>query len=360
MRLDHGRADVLFDALARRRVDARILHLGRDRRDAAQSIYRFPRGLTVMGFIALIFALLIEQGRPLPPRNWAHVALVRFADGVRRATDAGHRRYGRVRLVPGHRRDAGAGAVRAVAGLLGAPDRGAGGLRGAALPHGGLPPVPVTRSPRSSSRWPPAIRTARARCFRTGCAPPRSRLPHRRRPDQRGLPAGDLARAGRRASATCSGRCSGSSCCPAASGRCSTGSRRCWPSAGASRASPTACSRSASTTCSTWLPLRLSAAGFAIVGNFEDAVYCWRGAVAAGTGDDQRALLLATGGGALGVRIAEPELEARWGAGEQGFDWQGAEPAAEGLRSAVGLVWRSVVLWIALFAMLTVANWLGR
>ncbi|MFT4102976.1 MAG: CobD/CbiB family protein [Burkholderiaceae bacterium] len=109
-----------------------------------------------------------------------------------------------------------------------------------------------------------------------------------------------------------------------------------------------------------WLPLRLSAAGFAVVGNFEDAVYCWRGAVAAGTGDDQRALLLATGGGALGLRLADAELEARWAAGEQGFDWQGPDPGAEGLRSAVGLVWRSVILWIALFAMLTVANWLGQ
>ncbi|MFT3802941.1 MAG: CobD/CbiB family protein [Burkholderiaceae bacterium] len=109
-----------------------------------------------------------------------------------------------------------------------------------------------------------------------------------------------------------------------------------------------------------WLPLRLSAAGFAVVGNFEDAVYCWRGAVAAGTGDDQRALLLATGGGALGLRLADAELEARWATGGQGFDWQGPDPGAEGLRSAVGLVWRSVILWIALFAMLTVANWLGQ
>ncbi|MBN9462642.1 MAG: CobD/CbiB family protein [Burkholderiales bacterium] len=109
-----------------------------------------------------------------------------------------------------------------------------------------------------------------------------------------------------------------------------------------------------------WLPARLSAAGFAIVGNFEDAVYCWRGAVAAGTAGDQRALLLASGGGALGLRIAEPALEARWAAGEQGFEWQGSEPDAAGLRSAVGLVWRSVILWIGLFAMLTVATWLGR
>lgn len=109
-----------------------------------------------------------------------------------------------------------------------------------------------------------------------------------------------------------------------------------------------------------WVLTRITAAGFAIVGNFEDAVYCWRGASAAGTTDEQRALLLAAGGGALGLRIAEPELEARWVSGEQGFEWQGAVPDPAGLRSAVGLVWRSVILWAGLFALVSLAAWVGR
>ena len=110
-----------------------------------------------------------------------------------------------------------------------------------------------------------------------------------------------------------------------------------------------------------WLPIRMTVAGFAVVGSFEDAVYAWRGAVAAGTADDQRALLLAAGGGALGMRIADPALEARWAQDSaQGYEPQGAEPGVDGLRSAVGLVWRSVVLWVSLYAMLTIATWLGR
>ena len=122
-----------------------------------------------------------------------------------------------------------------------------------------------------------------------------------------------------------------------------------------------------------WLPVRLSAAGFAVVGDFEDAVYCWRAAATVRGGDEQRRLLLMAGGGALGLRIADARIEAEVrgdaaaldadpslsGGAPSGFDWSGASPDAAGLRSAVGLVWRSVVLWVALFAMLTVANWLG-
>jgi adenosylcobinamide-phosphate synthase len=111
-----------------------------------------------------------------------------------------------------------------------------------------------------------------------------------------------------------------------------------------------------------WLPLRLTMAGFAIMGNFEDAVYCWRGALMAKSDDSQRSLLLAAGSGALGLRIADPSVEAKWGSSQDAetqFEWSGAEPDATGLNSAVGLVWRAVLLWIFLFAVLTMATWLG-
>ncbi|MBI2509538.1 MAG: CobD/CbiB family protein, partial [Betaproteobacteria bacterium] len=54
-----------------------------------------------------------------------------------------------------------------------------------------------------------------------------------------------------------------------------------------------------------WLPARLTAASFAIVGNFEDAVYCWR-TQAAAWATQAHGIILASGGGALGVRLGDP------------------------------------------------------
>jgi len=109
-----------------------------------------------------------------------------------------------------------------------------------------------------------------------------------------------------------------------------------------------------------WVPVRLSAAGFAVVGNFDDAVYCWRGASAAGMGRDSRSLLMAAGGGALRLRIADPALSRRWAEGERSFEYPGDEPRPESLRAAGGLVWRSLLLWLGVYALITVSAWLGN
>lgn len=106
-----------------------------------------------------------------------------------------------------------------------------------------------------------------------------------------------------------------------------------------------------------WVPARLTAATFAIVGDFEDAVYCWR-TQAAQWADAASGILLASGAGALGLRLGQPipgvaEVEAR---PELGV---GDEADIEHLQSAVGLVWRALVLCLLLLALLTVASWVG-
>ena len=107
-----------------------------------------------------------------------------------------------------------------------------------------------------------------------------------------------------------------------------------------------------------WIPQRLTAITFAIVGNFEDAAYCWRSQARAWP-DRDTGVLLASGAGALGVRLGEPiatqdkvEYRPELGTGEA------AEP--DHLHSAEGLIWRSMVVWIGLLLLLTIASWFGR
>jgi adenosylcobinamide-phosphate synthase len=107
-----------------------------------------------------------------------------------------------------------------------------------------------------------------------------------------------------------------------------------------------------------WLPVRLTAASFSIVGNFEDAVFCWR-SQAMQWPDKASGILIASGGGALGVRLGMPiqetgEIVER---PEMGF---GSEADADFMQSAIGLIWRSLVLCLLLLALVTIANWVGR
>jgi adenosylcobinamide-phosphate synthase len=121
------------------------------------------------------------------------------------------------------------------------------------------------------------------------------------------------------------------------------------------------------------VPARLTAAGFAVVGNFEEAVDCWRqyaglwkqsndgillsaaaGACGVSLGGAD-APSLATGSAGGGYAVALPGEVALEGQGST----PGAPPALSHLRTVVGLVWRSMVLWMLLLALLSLANRLG-
>lgn len=106
-----------------------------------------------------------------------------------------------------------------------------------------------------------------------------------------------------------------------------------------------------------WLPARLTATSFAIAGNFEDAIYCWRTQAASWTNHTQ-GIILASGAGALGVRLGDSLREA----GSAHYRPElgvGEEADMDFLQSATGLIWRTLILWLALLLLLGIASWAG-
>jgi len=106
-----------------------------------------------------------------------------------------------------------------------------------------------------------------------------------------------------------------------------------------------------------WLPVRLTAMTFAIVGNFEDTIYCWR-TQAANWPEKEAGILLASGAGALGVRLGMPVPQGGLllDRPELGI---GDDADADFMQSTIGLVWRSVVFWMILLSLLTLASFPG-
>ena len=111
-----------------------------------------------------------------------------------------------------------------------------------------------------------------------------------------------------------------------------------------------------------WLPQRLTAAGFAVVGNFEDAVYCWRTQASkwpvseAGNG---MGIVLASGAGALGVRLAMP-VSTGGGDADRGEIGVGEAADVHFMQSAIALVGRAMLLWLLLVLLLGLATLVAR
>ena len=103
-----------------------------------------------------------------------------------------------------------------------------------------------------------------------------------------------------------------------------------------------------------WAPARLTGIAFAVVGDFEDAAYCWR-TQAAKWPDPSLGIVLASGAGAMGVRLGMPFLsnlspvdrpEVGLGdAADVGF-----------LDSTIGLVWRALVVILFILLLLAIAR----
>ena len=129
-----------------------------------------------------------------------------------------------------------------------------------------------------------------------------------------------------------------------------------------------------------YLPARITSLGFAVVGSFEDAIDAWRNYTQRISNDAPMMLesrndgiILAATSGAVNVRLGgqamqttfDPNASAGFLAAHAAMldapmqPTPGRVPEVAHLRSIVGLVWRSVVLWMVLLALLTLARLLG-
>lgn len=101
-----------------------------------------------------------------------------------------------------------------------------------------------------------------------------------------------------------------------------------------------------------WLPQRLTAISFAIVGDFEDALYCWR-SQAKFWPNTYDGIVLAAAAGALGIRLGEPLTIADESV-YRPLIGLGDEADSDYMQSAEGLVWRAVVLWLVGLVLLAI------
>lgn len=106
-----------------------------------------------------------------------------------------------------------------------------------------------------------------------------------------------------------------------------------------------------------WVPARLTAASFAVAGDFEDAVYCWRSQAPSWV-PHRQGILLASGAGAIGIRLGEAVREGNSVRMRPELG-TGDEPDADYMKSASGLVWRVLALWMALLLLVSLAHWVG-
>lgn len=128
-----------------------------------------------------------------------------------------------------------------------------------------------------------------------------------------------------------------------------------------------------------FVPARTTAVGFAIVGNFEESIAAWR-RDAGLWADRNEGVLLSAAAGAIGVQLGStavpavvPVTPSSAAAADAAYGpalaldepalgaplTAGSPPQPGHLGSLVGLVWRSVVLWLLLLALLAIANLLG-
>jgi adenosylcobinamide-phosphate synthase len=104
-----------------------------------------------------------------------------------------------------------------------------------------------------------------------------------------------------------------------------------------------------------WIPARITALSYALMGSFEDALHCWRRRVGVWS-DINSGPLLASGFGAMHMQICEAQEEDEYA--ERSSDLT-VVPDAGHVRRVVALVWRVLLLWLVVGILMTGAHLAG-
>ena len=105
-----------------------------------------------------------------------------------------------------------------------------------------------------------------------------------------------------------------------------------------------------------WVPARITALSYALMGSFEDALHCWRKRVGVWS-DINSGPLLASGLGAMHMQSCDISAD------EGEYEEQSLEltvvPDAGHVRRAVALVWRVLLLWLVVGILMAGAHLAG-
>ena len=105
-----------------------------------------------------------------------------------------------------------------------------------------------------------------------------------------------------------------------------------------------------------WIPARVTALSYAVMGSFEDALHCWR-RKAGMWSDISSGPLLSSGLGALHLADCE-ENEEQDVYGNTAIN-PASLPGADDVRRAVALIWRVLLFWLAVGMLMAGAHLAG-
>lgn len=105
-----------------------------------------------------------------------------------------------------------------------------------------------------------------------------------------------------------------------------------------------------------WLPTRITALSYAIMGSFEDALRCWRYQLQTSLGNSS-ASLLAAGLGALQLLMCQDLPPS--GRQDGGVTITMGVPEADHVQRAAALLWRVLLFWLGVGVLVLIAGVLG-